>query len=642
VTTATLPGFSQRVTARRQAPPSYELVVDNFAGAGGASLGIEAALGRCVDVAINHSRLALEAHTANHPGTRHLCGDIWDYKPREVTGGRPVGLMWASPDCKHFSKAKGGRPVSPRVRGLAWVVVRWAREVRPRVIILENVEEFQGWGPLIQAKDGRGRPLLDAQGRRVLVPDKTRRGETFAKWIGQLRKLGYHVEWRELVAADYGVPTIRRRLFLVARCDGQPIVWPTRTHAPRHKAVELGLKPWRSAAQCIDWSIECPSIFERRRPLAEATMRRIANGLRRYVIDASEPFVVSCNHGGPEARCRSTGEPMATVTGSRDANGLVVPHLTHYYGLKGGEVRASGMADPLATQPTENRFGLVGATLVATGYGERDGQAPRVPGLSKPLGTIVGTNKGALVQAFLAKHYGGVVGQDLATPAGTITAKDHHSLVTATVVGAGGPGYSGKPRPVDAPTGTIMAQSHQAVASATLVGCGGRAGQSRPRSPGEPIATVTAKGDTCLTVAHLSHMYTAGGQGDPREPARTITAGGWHVAEVQAFLVQYYSSGSGREGRAVQEPVPTIPTRHRFGIVTVNGIDYQIADIGLRMLRPRELLRAQFGRFADEYVLLGSQAQQVAGIGNSVPPELAELLVKANVRIRRLTGEEAA
>ena len=290
-------------------PLAHELVVDLFAGGGGASTGIEQAIGRHVDIAVNHDPEAVSLHTANHPQTKHFCCDVFEVNPVVATGGQPVGLLWASPSCTHFSKARGGKPVSKQLRSLAWVVVRWASKVRPRVVMLENVEEFQSWGPV--GRDG--------------APCPRRRGHTFELWVQALRKLGYAVEWRELRAADYGTPTTRRRMFLVARCDGAPIVWPAPTHAQPDKsgAVPAGRKPWRSAAEFIDWSIPCPSIFERAKPLADATCRRIAKGLVRYVLEAAQPFIA----------------------------------------------------------PTG-----VGATLIQTGYSERPGQAPRAPGLDKPLG----------------------------------------------------------------------------------------------------------------------------------------------------------------------------------------------------------------------------------------------------------------
>lgn len=318
-----------------------DLIVDLFAGGGGASTGIELATGRYVDIAVNHDPKAVAMHETNHPQTRHFCEDVFEVDPVAVTKGKPVGLLWASPDCKHFSKAKGGKPVSKKIRSLAWVVVKWARLVRPRVICLENVEEFQTWGPL----EGD-------------LPDPARKGETFRRWVAELEKLGYDVQYKELRACDYGAPTIRKRLFLVARCDGLPIVFPQPTHGK-------GLKPYKTAAEIIDWSIPCPSIFGRAKPLSDNTLRRIANGIVRFVINVQKPFIV------------------------KDCAKL----------------------------------------LIQMGYGDNEGR--RVLDLNKPLGTVTsGGNKFALVSAFLAKHYSGVVGTRVNNPVGTITTVDHHSLVT--------------------------------------------------------------------------------------------------------------------------------------------------------------------------------------------------------------------
>jgi len=484
-----------------------ELIVDNFAGGGGASLGIEMALGRSPDIAVNHDPEAVGLHERNHPNTRHFCESVWDVDPATVCAGRPVGLAWFSPDCKHFSKAKGGRPVSKRVRGLAWVVVKWAKAVAPRVIVLENVEEFQTWGPL--SADGRPCPV--------------RKGRTFSRWVRKLQRLGYAVEWRLLRACDYGAPTTRRRLFLVARRDGAPIAWPAPTHGQ-------GRLPYRTAAECIDWRLTCPSIFERARPLAEATLRRIAFGVQRYVLQNQTPFIVPIQNWSRDGT-HAVSEPMRTITAKPDGGG----------------------------------FALVAPTLVTTGYGERAGQAPRVPGLDAPLGTVVGGQKHALVAAFIAKHYGGVVGHAADRPLDTITAVDHNSLVTSNLV------------------------------------------KLRNNGIGQ----------------------------DARAPVGTITAGGQHFAEVRALLVKFYSSGGQWAG--LDEPMHTIPTHDRMGLVTVHGEQYAIADIGLRMLQPRELFRAQ--SFPDSYVIdrtaAGvqlSKAAQIRMCGNSVPPAVACAVVAAQFR----------
>ncbi|MET3514331.1 DNA (cytosine-5)-methyltransferase 1 [Pseudacidovorax sp. 1753] len=551
-------------------PIASELVVDLFAGGGGASTGIEQAIGRPVDIAVNHDPEAVSLHTANHPQTQHFICDVFEVDPLQVTAGQAVGLLWASPDCKHFSKAKGGKPVSKKIRGLAWVVVEWVRRLaefdagkKPRVICLENVEEFQTWGPL--GDDDRPCPL--------------RKGETFNEWLAALRSFGYVVEWRELRASDYGTPTIRKRLFLVARCDGQPIVWPEPTHGkPGTLPVKAKkLQPWRTAAECIDWSIPCPSIFERKRPLADATLRRVAKGVMRYVVDAAEPFIVGLAHGAhagrPDAGDRSHGvdEPVRTIHAGGGNHALVIP------------------------------------TLVQTGYGERPGQAPRVPGLEKPLGTAVAGQKHALVAAFLAKHYTGVVGSEAAEPIGTVTSVDHHSLVAAHLVHMGhGEGKDGKKR-----------FSHGI------------------RDVREPLNTVTANGMPAgVVTSQLVKLRGTSTAQAANEPLHTISAQGQHFAEVRAFLLKYYGTDQDPQ---LSEPLHTVTTKDRFALVTVRGEQYAIVDIGLRMLTPRELYRAQ--GFPDSYRIEQGAAgepltktAQVRMCGNSVCPRLARAIVAANYR----------
>ncbi|WP_078557159.1 DNA cytosine methyltransferase [Bacillus alkalicellulosilyticus] len=352
-----------------------EIIVDSFAGGGGASTGIELATGLSVDIAINHDPAAIAMHKANHPDTEHYNESVWDVDPVEVVRGRKVGLCWFSPDCKHFSKAKGGKPVSKNIRGLAWVVLRWASKVKPRVIMLENVEEFQTWGPL--TKEGK--------------PDPTKKGATFRSFVNALKRQGYTVDWKELRACDYGAPTIRKRLFLIARCDGNPITWPLPTHGPQEEInVQLGLlKPYRSASEIIDWSIPTKSIFKRKKPLQKNTLIRIGRGIKKFVIDAKQPFVL---------------ENKAYF-------------LQHYYTHQGKETRASGIDEPLATIPTANRFGLVSATLeeISEGY-------KKIPSFSE-------INKKNQVFAFLTKYYGSDIGQSLHDPLHTITTKDRFGLV---------------------------------------------------------------------------------------------------------------------------------------------------------------------------------------------------------------------
>ena len=471
-----------------------ELVVDNFAGGGGASTGIEMAIGRPVDIAINHDPAAIAMHRANHPDTEHHCESVWDIDPREVTRGQSVALCWLSPDCTHFSKAKGGKPRSKKIRGLAWVALRWAATVRPRVIILENVEEFQDWGPL--TPDG--------------YPDPKQKGRTFRSFVNALRRHGYAVEWRELRACDYGAPTIRKRLFLIARCDGRQIVWPEPTHgAPDSPEVRSGkLKPWRTAAEIIDWSIPCPSIFERKRPLAENTMRRIARGIMKFVVNNPRPFIAPV---GPsfitKFRNGATGhalnEPLHTITsgagsirpaGAAHAMGLVTAFLAKYHTETNHDARGQTLDRPLLTQDTSNRF--------------------------------------ALITIHIARHFGESIGSSMDQPVGTVTA-----------------------------------------------------------------------------------------------------GGGGKSALVASFLLKYYGAGT---GQTLDEPLGTVTTKDRFGLVTIHGVDYQIIDIGMRMLEPHELFAAQ--GFPASYIIdrdyTGKpypKSDQVARCGNSVPPPFAEALVRANL-----------
>jgi DNA (cytosine-5)-methyltransferase 1 len=447
-------------------PISSELVIDLFAGGGGASTGIEKAIGRPVDIAINHNADAISIHAANHPQTKHYCSDIFEVDPLEATKGRKVGLLWASPDCKHFSKAKGGKPRDGKIRSLAWVVVKWASKARPRVIYLENVEEFSTWGPL--GKDST--PLIE------------HKGETFDLWVQALRNLGYVVEWKILKACDFGAPTIRKRLFLIARCDGEQIVWPSPTHEDKKKnkasfGVSKKLKPYRSAASCIDFTLPAPSIFDRAKPLADATMARIAKGLKKFVIDSPSPFIVSLAHGevstGGVKRwgsgVRSIDDPLQTVLASGNGAAICVP------------------------------------TMVQVGYGERDGQAPRSLDIEQPLGTVVaGSCKHALVMAFLAKHYGGADGSDLNTPLGTVTSIDHHSLVSVFLTEHAN---ASNQRNFDAtePLRTQCAQvkgGHFAAVSAFLVKYYGTA--EHGACIGNPLCTVTTKDRCGLVLVHLN------------------------------------------------------------------------------------------------------------------------------------------
>ena len=496
------------------------ITVDNFAGGGGATDGIRAALRRPVDVAINHSRTAIAMHEANHPETRHYHSDIWEVDPREVCGSRRIAAAWFSPDCTHHSRAKGAAPRCSGRRALADVVIRWAElphHLRPLVIFLENVEEFRDWGPL----DEDGYPI------------KSRAGENFRAWLAKLVDLGYHVEYRSLVAADYGAPTSRKRLFLVARCDGRPIIWPSASHGRGCP------DPWRPASDVIDWSLPCRSIFDRPKPLAEATQRRIAAGLMKYVFTSAHPFIVP---------------------------------LTHQ-----GGARVHGIADPFRTVTAAHRgeLALVAPSLIQTGYGERPGQAPRCLDLADPLGTVVaGGAKHALVMAWLAKHYGGPNGHatpgiDARSPLSAVTATDHHAIVKASFVSK----YFGT---------------------------------STGSSADEPLPTV----------------LTGGGRG------------GGHLAAVQAFLIKYY--GAEGQQQSLFDSLHTVTTRARFGLVMVDGLPFQLADIRMRMFEPRELFSAQ--SFRPDYDITCestngkalTKTQQIELAGNSVPPLVAQALVAAN------------
>ena len=583
-----------RMDPQPQLDFSGELSVDLFAGGGGASTGHEWAMGKSPDIAVNHNKKAVLMHQINHPHTRHYCESVFDVNPVEVCGGRPVGHLWMSPDCTHFSKAKGSKPVSKRVRGLAWVGKRWAATVRPRIIFLENVEEFQTWGPLVRINGD-------------LHPCKKRAGRTFRSFVRELQRLGYVVEWQTMRACDYGAPTIRKRLFLVARCDGEPIVWPEPTHGdPATEAVKSGqLLPWRTAAECIDWTIPCPSIFTRKKDLAENTLRRIARGIQRYVIDSAEPFIV----------------PIANYNGSNPAHSIRKPLRTITANPKGGS------------------FALVAPSLLQTGYGERQGQAPRSLDIKKPVGTIVaGGGKHALSCAMLLKHYGnGVVGTRMDVPTGTITTADHHAIGAAHLIRHFGKSVG---HGADEPVATITAggSGKTGLVAAQLVGCGGRAGQSRPRDTNEPLHTITSKADTCLSTSNPVKLRGTCRDGQRTDaPMPTVTAGGMHVAEVRAFLLKYY--GADQDPR-MKEPLHTITTKHRFGLVTVAGVLHQIVDIGMRMLAPRELYRAQ--GFGDDYIISyviddGEKkpltiTDQVKFCGNSVSPYNAYALYVSNSR----------
>lgn len=538
-----------------------ELVIDNFAGGGGASTGIELATGYSVDIAINHDPEAIKMHKANHPNTKHYCENVWAVDPVKACNGNPVGLAWFSPDCKHFSKAKGGKPKDKNIRGLAWVALRWAGLVRPRVIMLENVEEFKTWGPL----------------NRRHHPIKSKQGYTFNKFVQQFSELGYDVQFKELIAANYGTPTMRKRFFMIARCDGKPIVWPKPTHAPADsEEVKAGLlKPYVGAYTQIDFSRPCPSIFDTSeeikekygiravRPLAIKTMERIARGLKKFVIDNPEPFIIQCNHGG-ERRPNDIREPMPTITG-KHGYGIVEQTLAPYMGTNTTNHPGGNCKDPIHTITTGNQQCLISPTLIQyhseTVKGEVRGQT-----IEEPIMTVDGSNRYGLVTSFLHKYYDGGykgAGENIENPLPTVTAWDHNSVVTANL---------------------IQMNNH----------CDGR---------------------------------------DMRDPIPTITAGDGHFGEVRAFLIKYYGQGTGQD---INEPLDTVTSRDRFGLVTIDGTDYQIVDIGLRMLEPRELYGCQ--GFPADYIIdhdytgkTYPRSEQVRRCGNAVCPPIPAAMVRANL-----------
>lgn len=518
-----------------------ELIVDNFAGGGGASTGIELATGRIVDIAVNHDRAAIEMHEKNHPYTRHFCEDVWEIDPRKVTQGRPVALVWCSPDCKHFSKAKGGTPVSKKIRGLAWVAVRWAATVRPRVIILENVEEFMTWGPI---KDGQ--------------PIKEKAGQTFRSFVNELKKLGYAVDWRVMRACDYGAPTSRKRFFLIARCDGQPIIFPEPTHGDKKP-----LKSYKTAAECIDWRIPCKTIFGRNKPLSVNTLKRIARGLDKFVIRSPRPFIMQMNY---ENAPQSVDDPLSTIT-AVNKHFAVDPVLTPYV------------------------------------MSNNTGNAPH--GANEPLPTITTGNRNFVVSPYLSKYYGGEkqAGADVGKPLPTITAIDHNALAAVSLTSRYGNGEDGRGREID-----------------------------------KPLPTVTAGDHNQLLAAHIATFRRGMDGQSVGEPLSTITAKAGHHAEVRTYLTKL-GSGDALLGKwnEVRELLNTYAgykiAADEILIIEIDGVQYFISDVAMRMLEPHELAAAQ--GFPPDYVLKVSdsysKSAQIARIGNSVCPVMATVLVRANL-----------
>ena len=610
-----------------------EIIVDNFAGGGGASTGIELATGRVVDIAINHDPDAILMHRTNHPHTVHYQASVWDVDPVEVCGGRPVGLAWFSPDCKHFSKAKGGKPVDKNIRGLAWIVLRWAGTVRPRVIILENVEEFQTWGPV-----RRGHPV------------KSKTGQTFRQWLGQLEALGYTVEWRELVAADYGAPTTRKRFFLIARSDERPIVWPEPTHAPADsQEVKAGTKkPWRSAAEIIDWNLPTPSIFATKeevrerygvaavRPLARNTMRRVARGVDKFVIRSASPFLVIVNHAG-EFRGQGLAEPIQTITAKHGygvASPVMAPLTMHNnqnavgtsitdpvntitgtgagghqmlitptlaaIGQTGGGDRCRNVEEPTHTQVSKAEECVVCPAMIQ--YHTEQTERVRGQGVTDPIMTIDASNRYGLAAATLTKYYNGDHNQDAAAPLHTITTRDREGLTVAN-----------------------LSKFYGGVVGAAA---------------SDPLPTVTAVDHNALQTAHMVKMKGTNLGGQAQDPLQTITAGGGHHGVVTTRIAKAEPGADLQNWPKIRAVLNEFCGYHledtEVILFLIGGAWYFMADIGLRMLTPRELYRAN--GFPDDYKIerdyTGKEygkTKQVARCGNAVPPPFATALVRANL-----------
>ena len=574
-----------------------ELIVDNFAGGGGASTGIEMATGYSVDIAINHDPEAIKMHKANHPNTKHYCENVWAVDPVKACNGHPVALAWFSPDCKHFSKAKGGKPKDKFIRGLAWVACRWAGLVQPRVIMLENVEEFKTWGPL---------------GRRH-HPIKAKQGETFQKFVQQLTDLGYEVQFRELIAADYGAPTMRKRFFMIARCDGKPIVWPEPTHAPADsEEVKAGLKkPYVGAYTQLDFSLPCPSIFDTSeeikekygiravRPLAQKTMDRIARGFIKFVLNNPKPFIIQCNHGG-ERRPNDIREPMPTITGT-PGYGIVEPYMVQIGQTGFAKDRSKDVREPLTTIVSKNEHCLIEPTL-APYMGTNTTNHPG-GNCKDPIHTITTGNQQCLISPTLIQYHSetskdGVRGQTIKDPIMTVDSSNRYGLVASFLHKYYDGGYKGAGETVENPLPTVTAWDHNSVVTANLI-------QMNNHCDGKDI----------------------------RQPLPTITAGDGHFGEVRAFLIKYYGQGTGQD---IKDPLDTVTAQDRFGLVTINGTDYQIVDIGLRMLEPRELYGCQ--GFPDDYIIdhdytgkTYPRSEQVRRCGNAVCPPIPAALVRANL-----------
>lgn len=646
-----------------------ELIVDNFAGGGGASTGIEMATGYSVDIAINHDPEAIRMHKANHPNTKHYCEDVWQVDPVKACNGHPVGLAWFSPDCKHFSKAKGGKPKDKFIRGLAWVACRWAGLVRPRVIMLENVEEFKTWGPL----------------NRRHHQIKAKQGKTFEKFVQQLTDLGYEVQFKELVAADYGAPTMRKRFFMIARCDGKSIIWPEPTHAPADsEEVKAGLlKPYVGAYTQLDFSLPCPSIFDTSeeikekygiravRPLAPKTMERIARGIKKFVVDNADPFLIEIGYGESKGqknpRAYSIEKPLHTIV-AKDKNFLVTPILTQYHSYEKDGLRGQSIEKPIMTVDGSNRYGLVTSFLskfYKTGIGQD---------IREPLGTVTANAGGGHfgeVRAFLERYD---VCESNRCNKRTDRSRDNSSKERREILedieqavqrngySSGRSKENGSKFEVGV-SGSSCLEGWETVSDACAQSSVGNICRDNPRRNGyqpqeweqtgqqdgksgssntesEPYPCDKNRSENLQQLSReiFGECKKVEGQRnvvfEDRERTRNISNSGVSSGEFQAHtLIKYYGQGTGQD---IEEPLDTVTSRDRFGLVTIEGVDYQIVDIGLRMLEPRELYGCQ--GFPDDYIIdhdytgkTYPRSEQVRRCGNAVCPPIPAALVRANL-----------
>lgn len=629
-------------------PSSYRWlagkIVDNFAGGGGASTGIAQAIGKSPDIAVNHNVEALMMHEENHPETKHYNESVWDINIKKALNDEPVLAGWFSPDCTHFSVAKGGKPVKKVIRGLAWIVKKWVGQSDMAVVFMENVKEFTTWGPLIAKrckvtkrviklvadpvkKDKKGDPVMNEvvsepgeyvpYREQALVPDKKRAGKTFKQFVAQLREAGYNVEWqvKGLTASDFGEPTTRNRFFLIARKDGLPIVWPKPTHGSKKlvRANPGKLQPWATAGENLDWSIVCPSIFDRKKPLAEKTMARIFKGIQKFVIDAGDDaFLVKTNHGGEQFRGQSLDNPMATIT-SKHGTGLAAVSLSKFNQnsigqsvdqpidtVMAGATRFAMVEAQLKSATARNAFLPVQGGFITT-IDHGGARSAPTSGLDEPISTMTLKARHIKVAALL-KHYTGVVGQSLELPLPTITATDHNSVMDCTLEAAH----------IQRDFGNSVGHAADEPLGAIMPGGGGK---------------------SAVIASSLVKMRGSCAHGQSLDrPLDTITGQGNNFAQVQAFLIKYYGTGG---AVSVEEPLDAITSKARFGLVTIHGQDYQIVDIGMRMLEPHELYRCQgFPEGYKHQVVMGKKLAkhaQVRMVGNSVPPGLARVLVQANI-----------